>query len=144
MKNIAGHREIAIGRDELFPVQGHQVLVKFVRIFAEEGFERIHNLTGTAQVKVQPNTILHGAHELNACLKNTLGSKTKRNNFFFKGWGQPFVAGNDDFSSVGEYVHGDKLKPILKTGLIYLLKTSSLCINPVELVIQRRFDGNAL
>jgi hypothetical protein len=54
------------------------------------------------------------------------------------------VAGNDDFSSVGEYVHGDKLKPILKTGLIYLLKTSSLCINPVELVIQRRFDGNAL
>jgi len=30
------------------------------------------------------------------------------------------VAGNDDFSSVSKYVHGDKLKPILKIGLIYL------------------------
>ncbi len=126
MKNIAGHREIAVGRDELFPVEGHQVLVEFVRILAEKGFERIHDLAGTAQVEVQPNTILHGTHEFNTCLKNTFRVKTQRSNFFFQGGGQPFVAGNDDFSSVGKYVHGDKLKPILKIGLIYLLKTSSL------------------
>jgi hypothetical protein len=107
-------------------VQGHQVLVEFVRILAEKGFERIHDLAGTAQVEVQPNAILHGTHELNTRLKNTFWVKTQRSNFFFQGGGQPFVAGNDDFSSVGKYVHGDKLKPILKIGLIYLLKTSSL------------------
>jgi hypothetical protein len=54
------------------------------------------------------------------------------------------VAGNDDFSSVGKYVHDGKLKPILKIALIYLSGARWLRINPVELVIQRRFDGNAL
>jgi hypothetical protein len=54
------------------------------------------------------------------------------------------VAGNDDFSSVSKYVHGDKLKPILKIGLIYLSGARWLRINPVELVFQRRFDGNTL
>jgi hypothetical protein len=126
MKNIAGDREISIGRDELFPMQGHQVLMKFVRIFAEEGFERIHDLAGTAKVKVQPNTILHGAHELHARLKNPFRAESECNDFFFQGGGQPFVAGNDDFPSVGKYVHDGKLKPIFKIALIYLLNTRTL------------------
>jgi hypothetical protein len=126
MENIARNRKIAIGRDQLFPMKGHQVLVEFVRIFAEEGFERIHDLAGTTQVEVQPNAILHGAHELNTRLENPFRAESECNDFFFQGGGQPFVAGNDDFPSVGKYVHDGKLKPILKIALIYLLNSRAL------------------